>query len=232
MRMWAKLAGVLCLAVLVGGLSADDPKDKKGDDKKATEKKADDKLTDDKFVDKAGSASMAEVALGQIAEARAANPEVKEFARRMVKDHGKAHTDLLFVISDLRIAIVDKPLPEHQKHIDHFRGEVKDFDKEYMKMMVEGHGEAVKLFTQASKDLKAEALRKYAEKTLPTIKEHLEMAKKLNDKVGGGAAKSDSKKDKEPAKSDSKKDREPGKSDSKSRDKDKDKPKDRDKTDK
>ena len=54
-----------------------------------------------------------------------------------------------------------------------------EFDKAYAKHMVEDHEKAVKLFENASKNIKDPGLKDFATKTLPTIKEHLEMAKKL-----------------------------------------------------
>lgn len=44
------------------------------------------------FVTKAVQGGMAEVELGNLAQQNAANEQVKEFGRRMVKDHTKAMT--------------------------------------------------------------------------------------------------------------------------------------------
>jgi putative membrane protein len=50
--------------------------------------------------------------------------------------------------------------------------------------MVESHTKGVDLFTRASTELKNEQLRGFAAKTLPTIKEHLDMAKRLQGEIG------------------------------------------------
>jgi putative membrane protein len=174
MRFWAKLAGVAFMAIVAGAISADD---KKSDDDK--------KFTDTKFVDTVSSSGRVEVAVAKIAQVRAANPEVRKFAAKLEEDHTKANNDFLIIVSDNRIPVPESPLPEHEKMLMHFHGDsIKDFDKEYVKQMIESHEKSVKLFTQASKEAKNEQLKKFAEKTLPVIKEHLEMAKKLNDKVG------------------------------------------------
>ena len=78
-------------------------------------------------------------------------------------------------------------LPDEQtKEYDRFKNlKGAEFDKAYIKHMVEDHEKAVKLFENASKNLKDPGLKAFATKTLPTIKEHLEMAKKL----GGGTGK-------------------------------------------
>jgi putative membrane protein len=177
------LVGIVSISLFVGSASADDKDTKKKDGDRDHDKA----LTETHFVDMASSAGMTEVIMGKMGVARARNEDVRKFAAKMVEDHSKANMELLSIVSDLRIAVPDKPLPEHEKHLMHFSGDqVKDFDKEYMKMMVDSHEEAVKLFTRASKDLKNDRLKGFAEKTLPVIKGHLEMAKKINDQVGKG----------------------------------------------
>jgi putative membrane protein len=49
---------------------------------------------DKKFVMKVADAGMAEVQLGQLALTQAGSDEVKQFARRMIDDHGKANAEL------------------------------------------------------------------------------------------------------------------------------------------
>jgi putative membrane protein len=167
MRFWGKLAGVACVAILTGNVYADDKK-----------------LTDNDFVDKVSSSGRVEIALARVAQVRATSEEVRKFAAKMEEDHGKLNNDLILIVSEHRIAIPERPLPEHEKHLMHFQSnEVKDFNKEYMKLMVDNHEKSVKMFTAASKELKNEALKKFAEKYLPVIKEHLTMAKKVNDQL-------------------------------------------------
>jgi putative membrane protein len=55
-----------------------------------------------------------------------------------------------------------------------------------MDHMVMDHEKAVKLFEQGSKELKNEKLKEFATKSLPTLKEHLKLAKETRDKVAKG----------------------------------------------
>jgi putative membrane protein len=63
----------------------------------ATKPKGDAKVAsgDKSFVLKAAEANVAEVEMGRQAVRMASNDEVKQFAQRMVDDHGKAYTELL-----------------------------------------------------------------------------------------------------------------------------------------
>jgi len=191
-----KLAILAVAVALGGGLRADDqtkPGDKPGSDNKATrsdDKHHDDRASDEKkfsdthFVDHAYTAGQNEILLNQMALQRSRNEDVRKFAQKMLEDHSKNNQDLILIVSELRIAVPDKPLPEQEKGLQEISSnQVKDFDKEFMDHMVTEHEKAVKLFEQGSKELKNEKLKEYATKSLPTLKEHLKMAKETRDKV-------------------------------------------------
>ena len=61
------------------------------------------------------------------------------------------------------------------------------FDREYVKTVgVKDHEKDIKAFEKASKDAKDPELKAWASKTLPTLKEHLAMARKLPEAGGKG----------------------------------------------
>jgi putative membrane protein len=96
------------------------------------------------FVHDVAIANMAEIELGRMATERAASPEVKKFGQTMVDDHTKAGNDLKAVASRNNIPM---PTELDNKHID-LRDKLQklngaDFDKEYMKAMVDGHDNVV-----------------------------------------------------------------------------------------
>jgi putative membrane protein len=72
-----------------------------------------------------------------------------------------------------------------------------EFDREYMKHQVADHDKAVALFERQAKNGKDAELKAFAERTLPTLKEHQQMARDIHAKVGGKMNDSDkaSKKD-------------------------------------
>jgi putative membrane protein len=173
MRTLSNLAALAVAVALAGPARADDPK------------AAGKGLTDNQFVAKAASAGMAEVAMGKLGQTMAQSEDVKKFATRMVTDHTKANKELMAIVSDLGLTVPAKVGPDDEKHLKDLSGSTaKEFDKAYMHHMVMSHEEAVELFTAASKELKNEKLWAFAEKTLPVIKEHLQMAKEIHDKVG------------------------------------------------
>jgi putative membrane protein len=176
---------------------ASDNKSGRSDDKSSKSDKASDnksdksdrssddkKMTDTRFVDHAYTSGQNEVMLGRMAAERARNEDVRKFAMQMVEDHSKNNNELTILVSDLRIAVPDRPLPDQDKDLQKLHAnDVKDFDRDYMDHMVKAHEDAVKLFEQGSKELKNDRLKDYATKTLPTLKHHLTMAKEVRDKV-------------------------------------------------
>ncbi|MFN2391143.1 MAG: DUF4142 domain-containing protein [Pyrinomonadaceae bacterium] len=59
-----------------------------------------------------------------------------------------------------------------------------DFDKEYVKAMVEAHEKDVAAFENASKTAADADVKSFATKTLLTLKMHLEMIKAMAGKMG------------------------------------------------
>src|SRR5262245_7404722 len=144
-------------------------------------------LTDNEFVMKVASSGMAEVAIGKLGQEKARSADIKKFAERVVTDHSKANEELTRLARDAGITVPDRPSADHEQHVKHFSGgATKDFDKEFVNHMVQSHTGGVDLFTKASKELKNEKLRGFAEKTLPTLREHLAIAKRLQDQLGRG----------------------------------------------
>jgi putative membrane protein len=140
------------------------------------------------FAKKAAGDGMAEVKLGKLAQQQAENDQVKQFGQRMVDDHSKAN-DKLKSIAQQKGIDLPQNLPEEaqqayddlQKHSGH------EFDQAYMDMMVEDHHKAIDLFQQETKAGKDADLQKFAEETLPTLQQHLDLAEKTQEQVTASA---------------------------------------------
>lgn len=132
---------------------------------------------DQKFVTDAARGGLAEVGMGQMAQERGRNPQVKAFGERMVRDHGKANEDLKQVATAKGVALPTAMGPEHQQHADRL-GKLSgiDFDRAYMKHMVDDHKKDMADFEKAAKSAKDADVKDFAARTLPTLKEHGQMA--------------------------------------------------------
>ncbi|MFZ3374995.1 MAG: DUF4142 domain-containing protein [Chthoniobacterales bacterium] len=135
---------------------------------------------DSHFIGKAADANMTEIQLAKIALANGQKQDVKNFANRMITDHGKAGDELKPIAQEMNVPLPEKVSAEHQQTIDRLsklKGE--EFDKAYSSAMVDDHKKVVAMFENAESDVQNSDLKKFAEQTLPTLKEHLELAEKL-----------------------------------------------------
>jgi putative membrane protein len=154
------------------------------------------------FVLQASAAGLGEVNLGYVGVKQATNPDVKKFAQDMVKDHNKANAELIDLANRKKWSVAPRMDAEHQaEETKLLRLSGSDFDREFMAAMVKDHNTAVALFERQGKEGKDPDLKKWAEKTLPTLREHQKQANDINNKLKGGGDKTDTGKTKEKDKS-------------------------------
>ncbi len=134
------------------------------------------------FVRKAAIGGMAEVEMSKLALDKSSNAKVKEFATMMVNDHTKANEELKSIAEQKNLTIPTSLDAAHeQKKQDLMKKEGAEFDKAYIKAMVDGHEDAHKVMEDGAKNNQDQHLREFAAKTEPVVKQHLEMVKKLHD---------------------------------------------------
>jgi putative membrane protein len=136
------------------------------------------------FVKEAAQGGELEVQLGQIALLNASSEEVKLFAKRMVDDHSKSNKELTSLAGNKGLALtrgLDKKCQEMCDKLSKLKG--KQFDKEYMRHMLEDHEQDVAKFQTNAKLLQDADFRGWALKTLPILNEHLRLAKEIHGKV-------------------------------------------------
>lgn len=139
---------------------------------------------DKEFASKAGMTGLAEVQMGNLALANASNEAVKQFAQRMVTDHGKGNEELQVLATAKGLALPTELAAEHKAGLDHLTSlSGAEFDKAYMDHLVQDHEKAVADFTTASQTALDGELKGWASKTLPTLQEHLAMAKDIRGKL-------------------------------------------------
>jgi putative membrane protein len=124
-----------------------------------------------------------EIETSQLALGRNPDSDTKPFAEKMVKDHQETSAELKALVDEGKVkATLPTGLDaEHQKKLDELKAKSgKDFDAAYDHMQLQAHEEAVALFERYAKDGDNADLKAWAAKTLPHLKEHLAMAKRLS----------------------------------------------------
>ncbi len=137
------------------------------------------------FMNDAAPGGLAEVELGKLAVSKSQNAEVKAFAQKMIDDDSKAGDDLKQLAAQKKVMLPPDVLPAHKQLMEKLsKLSGADFDKEYVKAMVEAHKKDVTAFENASKTAGDADVKAFATKTLPVLKMHLEMINGIAAKMG------------------------------------------------
>jgi putative membrane protein len=135
---------------------------------------------DQTFIKKAVVGGLAEVQLGTLAVEHAASPDVKQFGQRMVEDHEKANQELMAVVEQKGIAVPTALDCKHRQAADRLaKSDGTAFDRASIQEMVKDHAEDVSLFRTEAQQGKDPELKRLAANTLPTLEEHLNLARNL-----------------------------------------------------
>src|ERR1041385_7822572 len=145
--------------------------------------------SNDSFLGDALRGSTGEVDLSKLALERAQDPRVKEFARKMVEDHGRMNDDLK-ALADKKGLSISASLDDDQKAtLKRFQGlSGPEFDREYMACMVADHASTVRTFDAKAASGSDPDVSALARKALPTLRDHLQMARDLAKEIGAPAA--------------------------------------------
>jgi putative membrane protein len=145
------------------------------------------KTADAAFAMAAAEGGLAEVELGRLAKEHASSADVKKFADRMVEDHGKANDELAGILKPKGITAPTALKGKEKSNYDRLaKLNGAAFDRAYMADMVKDHEKDVKEFERESTSGKDPDLKAFADRTLPTLQDHLKMARETNSKLSGG----------------------------------------------
>jgi putative membrane protein len=134
------------------------------------------------FVTKVAISDMMEIEAAKLALSKEPDGDTKPFAERMVKDHEHTSMELKALVDGgkLNVALPTALDAEHQREIDELKAKSgKEFDRAYDPMQVKAHQQAIQLFEAYAREGDNPDLKAWAAKTLPHLKQHLAMAKKL-----------------------------------------------------
>lgn len=133
-------------------------------------------LGDAEFVRRAVLANRFEIEEAQLALAQGSDPQLKEFARTMVMDHGVALKDLETAARMAGVTVPDGKLDEaHQAKINALsRKKGADFDQQYRADQRQVHDEAIALLVAYQRSGRSEQLRAWTIKMLPVVRQHRE----------------------------------------------------------
>lgn len=147
--------------------------------------------SDQTFLQDAIKGNRAEVTLGKMVTAKTKDPNVKQFAEMMVKDHTVALSQLQQLAQQKNVNVPEGLPDDAQQLQSKLQSDTgRQFDQDYMDGMVQDHQKDVQDFKDASQNAKDPDVKKIATKLTPTLEHHLQKAQQIDRKLGGSASSS------------------------------------------
>ncbi len=136
---------------------------------------------DQQFARMAASGGMAEIQAAQLAQQRSASPRVRQFASRMITDHTAANSELQQIAEQENIDLPSQPDSRDTTAVKRLSGmNGTQFDQSYAQDALRDHQQDVAMFRKEATSGRDPALKQFAQKTLPTLQQHLQLAQGLN----------------------------------------------------
>jgi putative membrane protein len=103
----------------------------------------------------------------------------------MVNDHGKANEELKTLAAAEGVTLPTQLDSKHTKELQRLQKLVgPEFDREYMKLMLEDHKKDIKAFQHEAQKGDDPEVKGFAQRTLPTLRAHLSMVEQTLSALG------------------------------------------------
>jgi len=130
-------------------------------------------------------ANMADSAAGALAATKGTSSAVRDFGKRMTRDHHNLRAQGEALAKKLKITPTppadDNLMSDSQKNMDDLNSTAKgkDFDKAYIDSEVEMHKKVLELATKAMSQAQHTELKNLIQKAAPVITGHLDLAESI-----------------------------------------------------
>jgi putative membrane protein len=183
---------LFALALCPALASADDKAASATPRSRAASNQNDDKWSDGRLVALLHHVNQEEIAAGKLAQEKGNSQAIKDYGRKLVKDHTRSDQDVLAAADKAGIKSNQRELTTHdqeemrvdKKKMDQVkRLSGSEFDTGFAQVMSRDHDHMISMLRDAKKQVSA-PMRELIDSTIPVLQEHKDLADK--------AAKSDS----------------------------------------
>jgi putative membrane protein len=141
------------------------------------------------FVLLAGQGGLAEVELARLADTKAQSPAVKQFAQRMLQEHGAANSQLASAARQAGLVPPTRPSADHEAMRSQLSGlSGRAFDEAYLRGQLVEHQKTVQVLEWEMGSGQQPPLQRFAAATLPAVMNHLLEVQRLLTELTGAAS--------------------------------------------
>jgi putative membrane protein len=145
---------------------------------------------DKAFVKKAMEGNLAEIQMGQLALQKSSDDQVKQFAQRMVDDHGKMLDQMKPAAEQMGVKVPEGPSKSQMKNMDKMKALSGDaFDQAYIKDMVKDHKKDDSEFKQEAQATQNPQVKQMVMQSNQIIESHLQQIQQIAQTKGTQKAK-------------------------------------------
>jgi putative membrane protein len=162
------------------------------DDSAEIAKEANDEVLEDRddekdadFIVNTIAANFCEVKLAQLAQNRSNDAGIKDMAKMLESDHQKIINELKGYAATNGITVPLEETEEHKKDINDLAAESdpNKFDEKWCEMLQDNHEKSINKFESRLNKTEDLELKNWINATLPSLKSHLEMLEKHEDRL-------------------------------------------------
>jgi len=136
---------------------------------------------------------LAEVKMGYMGVQNGTSSQVKNLGQKLVTDHTAANKELEQIAARKGVTLPTEVDAKHQKDLDALaKLNGAEFDKAYLHHAVMDHQKDIKKFQAEADKGTDQDLKAFAQKQLPILQQHLDMAKSGSDATHGTTSSTDS----------------------------------------
>ena len=138
------------------------------------------------FAARAALSDMFEIQSSQLALERTQNPQLRQFAQRMINEHQTMTNQMQAALQQAGVTVMPPAQldAEKQEAMESLRGAgPADFDTRYLEVQTEAHENALNLFRDYSGNGDNDVIKQLATRGAPMIENHLQTLKALREQA-------------------------------------------------
>jgi len=145
-----------------------------------TEQQGNLKSKDAKFLRDMAENNLLEIRIGQLAQQKSQNDQVKAFAQKLVQDQTKANQDLTQIAQSKGVTLPMQLDKRHERTVENLSSlSGNDFDRAFLRRMERDDRSDVRKLESESKRAADADVKQFASTTLPVVQDHLSRERTL-----------------------------------------------------
>ena len=139
------------------------------------------------FLEKMAKGSQGEVQLAQMAESKASNQQVKDFAKKLEQDHTQLNQQMQSAFSQYGMSM-PQPMTQQQQQLQSRLQNMSgsQFDHAFINAAVKEHTKDVQEVQHHLQTAQNDQVKQLLQQALPVLQQHLQTAKQLQSQLGSG----------------------------------------------